>query len=421
LKVRLENFQALHKEMRESGVDALWICGDLRNNPDMVYFTGIHHVIDADLFLKVDEEPVLYHRVTMESEEAALSGLNTTPYFLDRPLNDYLDANNGDLLRAYADRICEALREIELTEGRIALSGSGKIARLYALVNLVNEQFPALDIQCFLDGGPLAKSRMLKSNSEIDRIKKIGGITTEVMGRVQEYISRKFESKGKLLHEDRSPVLIGDVKKQIQLWLAELGADNPEDTIFSIGRDGGVPHNTGNPDDVLRTGVPIVFDIFPCESGGGYFYDITRTWSIGYAADEALAVYEQVLDVHHRLITELKAGVHFRQIQKRTCQLFAELGHPTICGDKTTTSGYCHSIGHGVGLNIHEKPFSGATTAKDDFLNPGVVFTIEPGLYYPEKGFGVRVEDTLYLNEHGVFEILAEYPYDHVIPVKKSI
>ena len=72
------------------------------------------------------------------------------------------------------------------------------------------------------------------------------------------------------------------------------------------------------------------------------------------------------------------------------------MGHPTICAQKTTTNGYLHSIGHGVGLQIHEKPFSGATALRDDFLNPGVVFTIEPGLYYPEKRFGVRIEDTLF-------------------------
>jgi Xaa-Pro aminopeptidase len=57
------------------------------------------------------------------------------------------------------------------------------------------------------------------------------------------------------------------------------------------------------------------------------------------------------------------------------------------------------------------------TAAPDDVLVPGVVFTIEPGLYYPERGMGVRIEDTIYLNQQGRFEIVAKYPYDLVIPV----
>jgi Xaa-Pro aminopeptidase len=73
-----------------------------------------------------------------------------------------------------------------------------------------------------------------------------------------------------------------------------------------------------------------------------------------------------------------------------------------------------------IGLDIHEKPFSGITSSKDDILKPGVVFTIEPGLYYPSKNVGVRIEDTVYLNTNGTFEILADYPYDLVLPMKNN-
>ena len=92
------NYQSVFDKMREFDVVALWVCGDLHNNPDMVFFTGIHHVSDADLFLKIDAEPALFHRVTMESEEAAKSGLRSTPYFIDQPLSHYLEMSGGDLL-----------------------------------------------------------------------------------------------------------------------------------------------------------------------------------------------------------------------------------------------------------------------------------------------------------------------------------
>ena len=96
------------------------------------------------------------------------------------------------------------------------------------------------------------------------------------------------------------------------------------------------------------------------------------------------------------------------------------MGHITVAEKSNITEGYLHSVGHGLGLNVHEKPFSGITAAPDDLLIPGVVFTIEPGLYYPEKGMGIRIEDTIYLDENGQFEILADYPYDLVIPLTNN-
>ena len=83
-----------------------------------------------------------------------------------------------------------------------------------------------------------------------------------------------------------------------------------------------------------------------------------------------------------------------------------------------TTEGYVHSLGHGVGLNIHERPWSGLTASDDNLLKPGVVITIEPGLYYPDKGMGFRIEDTYWVRPDGKIELLVEYPYDFVLPMK---
>ena len=73
-----------------------------------------------------------------------------------------------------------------------------------------------------------------------------------------------------------------------------------------------------------------------------------------------------------------------------------------------------HSLGHGLGLNLHEQPFASIDEAS---LKPGVVVTIEPGLYYPDKEMGVRLEDSVYVHEDGSIEVLAEYPHDLVLPV----
>ena len=208
------------------------------------------------------------------------------------------------------------------------------------------------------------------------------------------------------------------MKSRINLWLAEGGAETPEGTIFAIGRDAGVPHSVGNPSDPLRLGQTIVFDIFPCEAGGGFFYDFTRTWCLGYAPDEAWQLYEQVRTVYQQLCSEIKTNTPCNTYQKRACQLFEAQGHATILNTPMTENGFVHGLGHGVGLNIHERPWFRFNGSSEETLKPGSVFTLEPGLYYPEKGMGVRLEDTFWVRMDGSIEMLVDYPLDLVLPVR---
>ena len=76
-----------------------------------------------------------------------------------------------------------------------------------------------------------------------------------------------------------------------------------------------------------------------------------------------------------------------------------------------------HSLGHGVGLNVHESPRI-AHTAKDDVFASGNVITIEPGLYYPDEGFGIRVEDMLIVTGRGELVSLTDVPKDLILPLR---
>jgi Xaa-Pro aminopeptidase len=237
---------------------------------------------------------------------------------------------------------------------------------------------------------------------------------------VQDYLtSRDVREDEVLLKEDGTPLTLGDVKGKISLWLAERGAVDVEGTIFAIGRDAGVPHSIGDPQDLMTLGKTIVFDIFPAEQGGGYFYDFTRTWSLGYTTPEAQSLYDQVHESYDQVVENLDLNASFIDYQRMTCEYFESKGHKTQLSTKAPLDGYVHSLGHGVGLNIHERPWSGLTASNDNILKPGVVITIEPGLYYPEKGMGFRIEDTYWVRPDGKIELLAEYPYDFVLPMKK--
>jgi Xaa-Pro aminopeptidase len=78
-----------------------------------------------------------------------------------------------------------------------------------------------------------------------------------------------------------------------------------------------------------------------------------------------------------------------------------------------------HGLGHGLGLNVHEAPQFGLYTPSSN-LAPGNVFAIEPGLYYPDRGFGVRIEDTVYLDQDGSPHTLTDFPYDLVLPLAST-
>ena len=402
--------------MHENGVDVLLVVGNSDHNPAMVYFTGGGHITGADLIKKQGQAPVLYVN-PMEREEGVRTGLqtHTTSEF---PYKELLAEAGGNVAQMKALAYAKMFRSLGITDGKVALYGQMEIGQVFDVLQRVKTYLPELEFAGFFNDPILLPAMMTKDSNEIEHIRRMGKITTEVVGRVADWITHQDVHDETLIQKDGRPLTIGKVKSQINLWLAELGAENPEGTIFAQGRDAGVPHSTGNPEETLHLGKPIVFDIYPCEVGGGYFYDFTRTWSLGYATDEAQQLYEHVREVYARLITSLRVSMPFNEVQTLTCDLFEALGHPTVKTSLEIEEGYVHSIGHGLGLRVHEFPLSGMASTSRDALLPGTVFTIEPGLYFPSRGMGVRLEDTFYTRPDGTFEILADYPLDFVLPMK---
>jgi len=407
----------LNHLMEINNLDALWITGSGQHNPAMVYLTGGGHFSNADLFIRRGADPVLFCN-PMERDEAAKSGY-TVRTFADYRPTELLKQANGDQLQATIARYKLMFADLGLEAGRLGVYGQMDAGNAYAVVSGVEAALPGLKFAADLQGKILLAAMATKDETEVNRIRRMGQITTQVVGETADFLSHHTVRGEVLVKKDGTPLTIGEVKGRINLLLAEGGAENPEGTIFAIGRDACVPHSAGAPDDLLRLGQTIVFDIFPCEAGGGYYYDFTRTWCLGYAPDPALELYEDVKAVYQQIMTELRVGTICKEYQVRTCELFEERGHATVLSNPQTQVGYVHSLGHGLGLHIHERPFFGLNSADDDLLNPGVIVTIEPGLYYPERSLGVRLEDTVWVRPDGGMEILAPYPLDLVIPVGK--
>ncbi len=401
--------------MHEMGIDALLVTGAGDHNPFMVYFTGIAHLTQADLIKPRDRDAILFH-ASMERDEAARTGLTTRGYS-EYPFKVFLDEAKNDPALAMAFRYKKMLTDVGVASGRVAVYGRLDLSKGYAFFSKLQAIMPEITLTGYQENDLLLQAMKTKDAAEKNRIRKMAGITTHVISRVADYLSNQRVKDSYLVNEAGYPVTIADVKSRINLWLAEAGAENPEGTIFSIGRDAGVPHSSGNDSDRLELGKPIVFDIFPCEQGGGYFYDITRTWCLGYAPDQVQKVYNEVKLVYDKIVSELKVNTSFSIYQKRTCELFEELGHATVLKNPQTEDGFVHSLGHGVGLHIHEIPSSTLNGSDDDTLVPGSVITIEPGLYYPDMGLGIRLEDTYFAEPDG-FRVVKDYPMDLVVPVK---
>ncbi len=409
----------LDRLMAERGVAALLVLGHAAHNAPMTYLANGAHVGERTVLVKKrGARPVLFAN-PMERDEAAASGLRVV--MLNRfPLAELIEQEQGNRLRAVARQLGQLLAEAGVTSGKVVVAGQVDLGAGYALLTAASELNPGLDFTGEYEDSVLSLARATKDAEEVRRIRAVGRKTLRVVAGTEEFLTRHRARDGYLVQKDGSRLTIGAVRRHIRQLLHTEGlAETGGDTIFAIGRDAGVPHSRGNDRHPLRLGQTIVYDIFPAEAGGGYFYDFTRTWCLGYAPPEVEQAYADVLATFNTVRRALQPGELTRRYQALTCQLLEARGHPTIGSDPRTTSGYVHSLAHGVGLDIHESPRFADSPDNLNRLEPGVVITLEPGLYYPERGYGIRIEDTLWLNPATLrFQTLGTYPKDLVLKVK---
>ena len=161
----------------------------------------------------------------------------------------------------------------------------------------------------------------------------------------------------------------------------------------------------------IAPGEPIVVDLFPRDRETACYADMTRTYVVGTPPEELVEYHRLCLEALQEALGSVRAGASGHEMFKRTCDLFAEHGYKTLMNkqpDETLEEGFVHSLGHGVGLELHEQP--GLSLAAGEELVAGDVITIEPGLYRPGFG-GCRLEDLVLVTDGGA-ENLTDYPYD---------
>ncbi len=167
-------------------------------------------------------------------------------------------------------------------------------------------------------------------------------------------------------------------------------------TIVAGGQQACNPHERGY--GPLRAHEPIVIDIFPRSQKTGYFGDITRTVVRGRASEAVRRLYDTVLRGQTIAFRKIRANAPTADVHRAVQEFFERQGYKTG-RRKGHMEGFFHGTGHGLGLEIHEPPRMGANSAGT--LKPGHVVTVEPGLYYPEIGGGVRLEDVALVTNNG--------------------
>jgi Xaa-Pro aminopeptidase len=285
----------------------------------------------------------------------------------------------------------------ELFANMLRLLGSGESVAFFGQVpiHLYAGMAEALDREGFQvrrapeDLIQLARKR--KEPWEIDAIRSVGERTEQVVDSVRAML-REAES-GRTM-------TLGDLKRLVSQEIARLGLIEDHETILAQGRDAGVPHSRGDASAPLRPSVPLVLDIFPADKTSGYFFDLTRTFCIGPIPDELQRIHAEVLEAFTRARDAMRPGTPAASYQALVCDYFESKGYATLRSNPKTFEGYVHGLGHGVGLDIHEKP-SFALSLRD-VIEEGDVLTIEPGLYFPDRELGVRIEDTFVVRHDGV-------------------
>ena len=408
----------LDRLMAERNIDAIVVEGPDglgSANPDFNYFVGGRKLTGT--VIKKRGEPAMLIHSPWEQLEAEATGLVLVPTsrWNKRAIMDAApDVFSGEV--EYRRQIFSDLG----VSGRVGIYGTVPAGRYFALLSRLAQQIPGLEIVAEFDKDLISQARLTKEPEEVEIMRRVGRKTCAVVQAVVDFIRAGRADGDTLVDASGAPITIGHVKQLIGRELAAQGLEAPQGVIFAQGRDAGLPHATGDEAAPLRLGQAIVFDIYPREVGGGYYHDMTRTFAIGYAPPELQRAYDDVRAAFEQVVAELEVGAPTKPYQDMVCTFFEARGHETIGSTYPIEEGYIHSLGHGIGLEIHEDFGFPSLKDRGDVLVPGAVFTIEPGLYYPSKGYGVRIEDTYYCAPDGTFESLTPFPKDLVIPLDSS-
>jgi Xaa-Pro aminopeptidase len=261
-------------------------------------------------------------------------------------------------------------------------------------------------IEVVVDRDLFDNRRRSKNETELQGIRRAQRACEAALDAARELL-RQAKPNGAGLEVGGEPLTCERIKRVIEDVFADHEVDG-SDMIVSHGAQTAVGHNQGS--GQIAPNEPIVFDLFPRDKATGCYSDMTRTYVVGEPSDEVKEWYKLVKEALESSTAGVKPGVNGNALFREVCDHFQQAGYKTQLNKEpgeVLEDGFFHSLGHGVGLEVHELPYMGRN-GQD--LVPGDVITIEPGLYRSGYG-GLRLEDIVVVTDDG-HEVITQYPYD---------
>ena len=379
--------------LAEKGAEALLLYAESFKDANMYYLTKflapdrfiLLKKVDSDLILAIN--PMEYPRAQKES--------------IVKDVRSYMDYNYLEVVKSAKDPKLGGMKFI----ATVVEKELGKGPNIYVPPN-----FPTIVTDALRKEGlvikpmfdVIGKARETKDADEIAVIKAVQAATEKAVSEAIDLIANTEVGANQVLISKidgkKQPLTVKGVKSLIGHKFLDQGIIIEEELIVACGSRGADPHYNGDPEDKLKANQPIIMDVFPRSERKRYWSDMTRTIVKGKASDEVKKMFDAVLEAKNASVDALHAGVLGSDMNDVCCDVLEKAGYETVRGGKRITKGFIHSLGHGIGLEIHEGPRL-SELYKFPLKEHNVV-TVEPGLYDPDIG-GVRIEDIVEVTKGG--------------------
>lgn len=347
-----ERISFLRKKMEEESLDAIMV-NTFINWQYLTGFTG-----DSGSVLITGDDAIIFtdSRYTEQAEK-------------ESPGFTVIKTGRDDVFKETLSRL--GVKRLGFEKDRVTYSAWERMKDRFADVELTGYS------------GWVEEIRAVKTGEEI-----------ELISRAQEIADEAFELVTRLVRIGVSEI---DLALELEFTMRKLGAESLSFPIIAVsGERSSLPHGSPTRKEIADG------DFLTLDFGAryqGYCSDETRTFIVGNPSDKHLEVYKVVLEAQLNALDKVAPGIQAKEVDLAGRKVIEDAGYGEYFG---------HAIGHGVGLNVHERP--GVGSRSENILEPGMVITVEPGIYIPGFG-GVRIEDLVLVTESGK-RILSSSPKD---------
>jgi Xaa-Pro aminopeptidase len=375
----------LDRLLEEAGVDALIADGTAFEVPDILWLTGFRSPDSVTVVHNRGEETIVAAAFNTIERIKKEGSVNRT-YDMTALYRSLME--KGERASNNPKIVYGALLGEVLSGNIIGVPDHLPASHLIAIQSLGYKVKPVPDL--------LMEGRATKAPREIKLIKQAGVATISAVSRVIDMIKdADVGANGSLLVKG-NPLTVRDIKHTLDHTLLDYDAESAEDAIVAVGKKGFDWHYLGQPRDELKAGVPIIMDVFPRLKREFYVADVTRTVVKGTPEKRVREMFDAVLATIGAVEDTMAEGATMNEVNLACYDNLKQKGFESSYLNPRAEEGMTHSLGHGIGLAIHERP---SMYEREVMYKSGHVVAVEPGVYLRKHG-GVRIENDYAVTKH---------------------